>query len=371
MEGLLERQKIENRLELSFEEKLDLSKKSGERCCHCGKKVYWGIPTNRATIEHFVPLSQGGTNRHINLIMLCEDCNFDKGEKILDPETYLKYLDEPYKSKLMDYFESYIHSFEFFKRRNVLALDTYDFEMTTEGYDRGYRSNMGVGIIRIPVKVNRVMAEDIDEVSEYFIKYLKNLGRLDSEETARHNIEFWFNFACMYYVRGSTGEIINLAVICLNKHPVSYSVDNKIAIDHSFNIFIFPRYNNFKGFNVSALLCSKLPEVIAKEQDLEFIPIRVLAIPDEKFIYKFGSYSDCSVFSVGCFKAMQFIKRMQYTVPMDEDQIEKANEKINDFISKFDVIEEEMDQYIESTGYDDVAWMKELVITPDSDSSDD
>ena len=371
MEGLIERQKIENRVELSFDEKLDLSKKSDDCCCHCGRKVFWGVPTNRATIEHFVPLNQGGTNRNINLIMLCEDCNFDKGEKILDPDTYLKYLKEPYKTKLSNYFESYIHSFDFFKRRNVLALDQYEFELTTEGYSRGYRSSMGVGVIRIPIKVNRVMVDDLDEVCEYFKKYLKNLGRLDDEVTARHNIEFWFKFACMYYVRGSDKSIVSLAVICLNKHPLSYSEDNRLAIDHSFNIFLFPRYNNFKGFNISALLCSKLPEVIAREQNLEFIPVRVLTIPGEKFLYRFASYSDCEVFRAGTFSAIQFIKRMQYSVPMDEEDVDTASTKIRDFISKFDVIEEEMDEYIQSTGYDDVAWMKELVITPEHDDSSD
>ena len=366
---MLERQKIENRVELSFEEKQDLSRKSGERCCHCGKKVYWGVPTNRATIEHFVPLSQGGTNRGINLIMLCENCNRDKDNRILDPELYLKYLKEPYKQQLTDYFESYIHSFEFFKRRNMLALDTYDFELTTEGYDRGYLSSMGVGIIRIPIKVNRVREGEIDEISEYFINYLKNRKRLDSEVTARHNIEFWFKFACMYYVRGTDRSIISLAVICLNKHPVSYSEDNKLEIDHSFNIFLFPKYNNFKGFNISALLCSKIPEVIAREQNLEFIPVRVLAIPDEKFLPKFASYSGCTISSSGSFQSLQFVKRMRYSVPMNDDQVEQASEKIRRFISKFDVIEEEMDQYIEETGYEDVKWMKELVLTSDDEEA--
>lgn len=371
MKGFIERQKIENRVELSFEEKMDLSKKSDECCCHCGKKVFWGVPTNRATIEHFVPLSQGGTNRNINLIMLCEDCNFDKGEKILDPETYLKYLKEPYKKQLCEYFESYIQSFEFFKRRNVLALDTYDFQMTTEGYSKGRKSTSSSGIIKIPVKVNRVMAEDLDEITEYFIKYLKKLDHLDDETTARHNIEFWFKFACMYYVRGSSREIIDLAIICLNKHPMSFSDDSKLAIDHSFNIFIFPKYNNLKGFNISYLLCSRLAEVIAKEQNLEFIPVRVLALEGEKFINRFSSYSGCEVINVGSFQAIQFVKKMSYTFPMNEDDVVKASQKISDFISKFDVIEEDIDKYIKDNGYDDVAWMKEIVITCDNDEEDE
>ena len=77
MEAKLERQKIVERDDFTFDEREHIAAKSHHKCAHCGKEVYFGYG---ATVDHFVPLNKGGTNRDINLIMLCNDCNKEKGQ---------------------------------------------------------------------------------------------------------------------------------------------------------------------------------------------------------------------------------------------------------------------------------------------------
>lgn len=49
--------------------------KSAEFCFYCGKRTN---PKN-ATIDHVVPVNQGGTNDLYNLVCACSDCNTIKG----------------------------------------------------------------------------------------------------------------------------------------------------------------------------------------------------------------------------------------------------------------------------------------------------
>ncbi|MCL8207737.1 MAG: HNH endonuclease [Actinomycetia bacterium] len=47
----------------------------GKRCQQCGK-------TNSLTVDHIIPLSQGGTNALSNLQILCRACNQKKGASL-------------------------------------------------------------------------------------------------------------------------------------------------------------------------------------------------------------------------------------------------------------------------------------------------
>ena len=82
---------------LTWEEKHAIALKSNDCCCHCGKKVFFSN-IGEATVDHFIPLDRGGSNRDINMIMMCEDCNHDKGRKIMgnDPHLNPKYTFESF-----------------------------------------------------------------------------------------------------------------------------------------------------------------------------------------------------------------------------------------------------------------------------------
>lgn len=57
----------------------------GQRRCLCGRQlVYSGVNVkNRATLDHIVPQSNGGTWRLENLMLTCYDCNQDRGNQRL------------------------------------------------------------------------------------------------------------------------------------------------------------------------------------------------------------------------------------------------------------------------------------------------
>ncbi len=52
------------------------------KCLHCNARLVIGIdgePISRATIEHILPKSHGGTDDLVNLGIACARCNFEKG----------------------------------------------------------------------------------------------------------------------------------------------------------------------------------------------------------------------------------------------------------------------------------------------------
>jgi hypothetical protein len=59
------------------------------RCFYCSKKIYlWvavrygeSIPQDRATVDHFIPLSLGGADAISNVVLSCQECNSLKGNQ--------------------------------------------------------------------------------------------------------------------------------------------------------------------------------------------------------------------------------------------------------------------------------------------------
>lgn len=45
------------------------------KCIFCEKK----LTLENATTDHIIPISQGGNNCQVNLIVVCSDCNSDRG----------------------------------------------------------------------------------------------------------------------------------------------------------------------------------------------------------------------------------------------------------------------------------------------------
>lgn len=63
----------------------------GDSCCYCGIDMDFnrgtrgaGIARNRATLEHILPLSRGGTHTFSNTSLACHRCNVSKNAKTLD-----------------------------------------------------------------------------------------------------------------------------------------------------------------------------------------------------------------------------------------------------------------------------------------------
>ena len=68
-----------------------LRKIHGDRCCYCDVELSFvrmprgsGIAPNRATLEHILPISRGGSHTFENVALACHRCNVSKNDKTLE-----------------------------------------------------------------------------------------------------------------------------------------------------------------------------------------------------------------------------------------------------------------------------------------------
>ena len=65
------------------------------RCAYCGK---W-VPITHATVDHILPLSQGGASTWENLVNCCISCNQRKGNRTPE-QARMKLLIRPFQPKV-------------------------------------------------------------------------------------------------------------------------------------------------------------------------------------------------------------------------------------------------------------------------------
>ena len=63
-----------------------LSETQNHRCCYCGCRFTESGP-KKATIEHVLPKSLGGSNHVANLVVACLECNGKRGS-VTTPEYF-------------------------------------------------------------------------------------------------------------------------------------------------------------------------------------------------------------------------------------------------------------------------------------------
>jgi len=61
-------------------------------CIYCGKT----LSPNNATADHIIPISKGGNNSQINLVVCCSDCNNERGN--IDFSSFLKIKNPKFKN---------------------------------------------------------------------------------------------------------------------------------------------------------------------------------------------------------------------------------------------------------------------------------
>ncbi|SMB93270.1 HNH endonuclease [Deinococcus hopiensis] len=49
-------------------------------CHYCGEKLDW-VGKRKYQVDHFVPLSRGGSNFMSNIVLACPECNREKADK--------------------------------------------------------------------------------------------------------------------------------------------------------------------------------------------------------------------------------------------------------------------------------------------------
>lgn len=70
-------QQAEIKLRKQF--RYQLIREQGFRCAYCGR---FCLPSE-FTLDHIVPISEGGATRLRNLVVCCKECNLKKGNKFI------------------------------------------------------------------------------------------------------------------------------------------------------------------------------------------------------------------------------------------------------------------------------------------------
>lgn len=67
-------------------------KNRGCKCVYCEEELNY----ENATADHIIPISNGGNNTQVNLLVCCSDCNNERGN--MPFKDYLKYKNKKYKN---------------------------------------------------------------------------------------------------------------------------------------------------------------------------------------------------------------------------------------------------------------------------------
>lgn len=345
MQEKIERQKINERDELGFEEKQRIALKSNHKCAHCGREVYFGYG---ATIDHFIPVSKGGTNRDVNLIMLCKECNKEKGDLIFRPGDYAEYLNDVHMDKLMGYFESYVTSFEYIERRNILACDRYTIfiEPPIIASQRVKQRSTIAQSNAIRCYLHKAELGDIPMLQAYFIKYLRKYDMLDDIEAARLNIEFWMRFGCIYYIEKNSEIKLMLTVTATEDDNMPGSIKWHLMSN------IFSYYNTDYAYTLVRGIMDQIPSALMTEQRLKMIPVCYGMAKNDKLT----GYITNSKCGESCnFKYVHIL----YHIAKDEKSEEITTEDeaaLADFFSKFGDIYEDASRWLSKRGKN-IGWM--------------
>ena len=350
--GKLERQKLDERLQFTFDEKEAIAEKSDHLCCHCGKKVFFG--TGKASIEHFIPLSKGGLNRDLNLVLLCHDCNAAKGNLILNPDDYLIYLKDDYREKLHGYFESYIQSFEYVSRGNLLSCDQYKIYIEPTPARNRYKRNFSGKKVNNYVILKRATVDDIPKIIDYFERYCKKYNCYRDHELCDLNIRFWYQFGCIYYVEGVDG-IKLLATITVADTDGEFVGG---SIDHTLSMSLFAYYDTQQALTIINGVLFKIPQLLIKEQGLKQIPFKINVVAsDPSAVMVLASYGgiDHNDGDVMVHRFMVMHGEDRENLPkIDEDSV------LTEFFNKFANVKEDVERWIDAD--EDLAWMKDEIV---------
>lgn len=351
--------KYYDRDQFTYDEKVAVCRKTNDECSHCGKKIFIGYG---ATVDHFIPLNKGGSNRMINLVPLCKECNDAKEDKLYSID-YVPYLKEKYKQELAGYVESYVNVMDYVQRHRLLAYDEYeDHVLITPTTTRKTRKKSLNGI-KSNFKIKLATWNDLDRIHEYLVRYLRKNNCLDSEKAARDNVIFWMRFGCIYYIERNNEISVMIAVtIKQMDSQTEFSVFNQPFM------YIFPYYTTDITYNIVKNTIIKFAYTILEENNLLFIPINVVFLREEplqhSIAYKFNAKMVPD--EINGFNVFGFVigDNVYEIGTKNKDEYTTEEKYTYTFFEKFNDVTSQLIQYFSKYGdKEHIGWMISTILS--------
>ena len=342
----MKRQQILERNDYDYEDRKFICAKSDNLCAHCGTPIQIG---HNATVDHFIPLRKGGINQKINAIPLCKKCNQAKNSKIVAPDRYLRYLKPKYQKEIQDYYDSYIHSFEYVSRGNLLCCDQYTMKVYT-GPKLSLKDKKKKQILYDKMSqafiLDRVYPKEMDELEDFFEGYLQKMDAFENRETVHKNIEFWKNFGVIYAIRDKNNEIKIMIPITIAKFGEN---------EHDLNMYVFSRYATMTSVMLIYQLPYFLSRTIIEEQNLPYVRFRIaIIVTDPLSKYLEAGYMETPDSS--------FVVATNVYLANAGYDINTFSEKDNSFYQQFNDVKKYLDMFFDQEGYEDISEMGDIII---------
>ena len=161
-----------------FDDKIELLKKSDNKCCHCGCL----LNERTSTVEHFIPLSKGGSNDFDNLVCLCKDCNDKKSDFIVRPKQYYRYLKDEHIDELNELFDDYNKDISWLTAKNFTKEDVLEFKYpvmvsSLQGHNSKKKGRLYCSsYLYVTATLKKATYDDLDAIFEFTRKYHKKYG---------------------------------------------------------------------------------------------------------------------------------------------------------------------------------------------------
>ena len=214
------------RIKFEYYDKRRVLEKSEGKCAHCGRP----LTIKDTTVDHAIPISKGGTNDFDNLVALCDTCNSEKDDDIINPAAYFKYLKDEHKETLRTLHNAYCEDVSWLTPKQYIREDKIEIKyLADSGVLRGNLKKGGqykrASLVPSIAILSKAKYSDLDEIKEYLKKYHKKYGLPTDYLDA--SISDVFSKGCIHMLKKGS-EIIALFPVCIDKT----SIDGEKNIYH-------------------------------------------------------------------------------------------------------------------------------------------